>query len=65
MILEFRDACCADIRKEMNELSDVLANGHATSFEEYKRLVGVIHGLALAEELIKARAKKLTEDDDD
>ena len=65
MIREFRDALRGDIRKQLNDLADALANGAATDFADYKRLVGVIHGLALAEELITARAKKVIEDDDD
>jgi hypothetical protein len=64
VIAEFRDAVLEDVRKEMNDLADLLANGRAVDFADYKRLVGVIHGLALAEELINARAKKVIEDDE-
>ena len=37
------------IRVRLNELADILADGGATNFEEYKYIVGQIHGLALAE----------------
>ncbi len=33
----------------MNEHTDNLATGNIKNFEEYKRMVGVIEGLALAE----------------
>ena len=33
----------------MNEQTDHLATGNIKNFEEYKRMVGVIEGLALAE----------------
>ena len=37
------------IRVRMNELADLLADGAAQSHEEYKYMVGQIHGLALVE----------------
>lgn len=37
------------IRIRMNELCDILADGGASNFEEYKYMVGQIHGLALVE----------------
>jgi hypothetical protein len=37
------------LRVRMNELADTLASGACTSYEEYKRLCGVIEGLAYAE----------------
>jgi len=33
----------------MNELADSIATGAAQSFDEYRKMVGVIEGLALAE----------------
>lgn len=37
------------IRLRMNELCDILADGGAPSYEEYRYMVGQIHGLALVE----------------
>lgn len=36
-------------RDRMNDIADTLATGTCQSFEEYKRLCGVIEGLAYAE----------------
>ena len=52
------------IRDMMNDYADTLAGGGAQDFPEYKRLCGVIEGLALAErELLDIR--KLTDEDED
>ena len=37
------------IRERMNELADSIATGAAQSYDEYRKMVGVIEGLALAE----------------
>lgn len=37
------------LRERMNDIADALATGTCGSFEEYKRLCGVIEGLAHAE----------------
>jgi hypothetical protein len=37
------------LRVEMNEYCDAIATGNITTFEEYKRMCGVIQGLAVAE----------------
>jgi len=37
------------IRERLNELADILADGGANDFNEYKYLVGQIHGMALVE----------------
>lgn len=37
------------IREHMNNLSDDVSTGGASSFEEYRRICGVIQGLAMAE----------------
>jgi hypothetical protein len=47
-----------NIRKEMNQYADDVATGQCTSFEDYKRLCGVIQGLALAERLLLDLADK-------
>ena len=37
------------IREHMNNFSDDVSTGGASSFEEYRRICGVIQGLAIAE----------------
>ena len=37
------------IRKTMDEMADNIACGGCSSFDEYKRMTGIIEGLALAE----------------
>ena len=37
------------IRKQMDDIADSIACGDCASFEEYKRMTGIIEGLALAE----------------
>jgi hypothetical protein len=63
-VIQFADAVRGELRKEMNELADVLANGNATSYEEYKRICGVIHGLARAESYLLALREKVEKSDD-
>jgi len=36
------------IREEVTAISDVLNSGGAKSFDEYRHLTGILHGLALA-----------------
>jgi len=38
------------IRDRMNEMADAVATGSAQSFDEYRKMCGIIEGLALAEE---------------
>ena len=37
------------IRDRMNEMADAVATGSAQSFDEYRKMCGIIEGLALAE----------------
>jgi hypothetical protein len=37
------------IRQHMNDMADAVSTGDAKDFPEYKRMVGVIEGLAFAE----------------
>jgi len=37
------------LRQQMNECSDHISTGSCKDFSEYKRMTGVIEGLALAE----------------
>jgi len=52
------------IREDMNNYTDDLANGVCKTFDEYQKLCGLIHGLALAESHLLALAKKVEESDD-
>ena len=49
------------IRERMNELADAVATGSARTYDEYRKMVGGIEGLALAErellDLIEALKK--------
>ena len=49
------------IRERMNELADAVATGSARTYDEYRKMGGVIEGLALAErellDLIEALKK--------
>jgi len=52
-------------RREMNDLADTVATGACTSWDEYKKITGVIEGLARAESiLIGIVERKLSSDDD-
>jgi hypothetical protein len=52
------------IRDDLNNYADDLANGACQSFEEYRKLCGVIQGLAIAERYIIDLAKKMDEAND-
>ena len=49
------------LRERMNEMADVVATGSAQSFDEYRKMCGIIEGLALAErellDLVEALSK--------
>lgn len=47
------------LRRIMNEYADSVATGSCADFAEYKRLCGVIEGLALAEREILDLKEKL------
>ncbi len=51
-----------ELRK--NSLVDALANGAAEDFADYKRIVGEIRGLSLADELLKDLERKLEQIDE-
>lgn len=52
------------VRKDMNNYADDLANGVCKSFDEYQKLCGVIRGLALAEEHLLALLEKVEKSDE-
>jgi hypothetical protein len=52
------------LRDLLNDYADTVAGGSAQDFAEYKRLCGIIEGLALAErELLDIRQKLAIEED--
>ena len=53
------------VKERIKEVSDVLANGKCTSFEEYKKKTGQIQGLAQSLELMTQAIKTYTHDEDD
>jgi hypothetical protein len=64
MIDQFARVLISSIRKDMNNYADDIAGGNCKNFEEYQKLCGVIHGLAIAEQYIKDLAKNIEEDDE-
>jgi hypothetical protein len=48
----------------MNTYADDLAGGACASFDEYKKLCGVIQGLAIAESHLLALLKKVEDSDE-
>ena len=61
---QFADAVRKEIRRDMNNYADDLANGVCKSFEEYQKLCGVLRGLAIAEEHLMALLKKVEQSDE-
>ena len=64
MISEFADVLRQKIRTDMNNYADDLAGGACQSFDEYKKLCGVIQGLAYAESHLLALLKKVETSDE-
>lgn len=64
MITQFAEVLRGKIREDMNNYADDLAGGSCKNFDEYQKLCGVIHGLALAESHLLALAKKVEESDE-
>jgi hypothetical protein len=64
MIKQFAEVLRKEIRKDMNNYTDDLANGVCRSFDEYQKLCGVIHGLAIAEAHLAALVQKVEESDE-
>lgn len=52
------------VRDLMNDYADTVAGGGAQDFAEYKRLCGVIEGLALAERELLDIRKAVDSDED-
>ena len=58
----------AFVRKELEKLAqehnEFLASGRADSFDEYKKICGVIRGLSLADQVVNDLVHKLEHSDD-
>lgn len=52
------------IRKQMNEYADDVATGQCATLDEYKKLCGVIQGLALAERYLLDLAERKEKHDE-
>jgi hypothetical protein len=63
--LSFVEALRKNIREDMNNYTDDLANGQCASFEVYRELCGVIRGLALAERHLLDLAQLMEEKNDE
>jgi len=64
MIHSFVRVIKEKIRTDMNNYADDLASGTCRNFEEYQKLCGTIHGLAIAERYILDLAAKLETEDE-
>jgi hypothetical protein len=64
MMNEFARVLREKIRIDMNNYADDLASGTCQSFEQYQKLCGVIHGLAIAEGYLLDLAKETEESDE-
>lgn len=64
MIQDFIRVLKEKIRTDMNNYTDDLANGVCRSFDEYQKLCGVIHGLALAERHLMDLHDKIEQSDE-
>ena len=53
-----------ELETRKNSLIDALATGAANDFADYKRIVGEIRGLSLADELLKDLERKLEQIDE-
>ena len=63
MIQEFARVLREEIRKDMNNYSDDMANGICKSYDQYQKLCGVIQGLAIAERYVIDLAEKVDKDE--
>lgn len=64
MIQDFARVLREQVRTDMNNYADDVAGGSCRSFEDYQKLCGVIHGLAIAERYIIDLAEKANKQDE-
>jgi hypothetical protein len=65
MIQDFARVLREQIRKDMNDYCDDLANGVCQDFGQYQKLCGMIQGLGRAEEYLIDLAKKVEKANDE
>ena len=65
MYPEFAASVKSQLRKDMNNYCDDMANGQCKSFDQYTKLCGVIQGLALAESIVDDLVKTLETAEDE
>ena len=65
MISDFARVLREQIRKDMNDYCDDLANGVCQDFAQYQKLCGMIQGLGRAEEYLIDLAKKVEKANDE
>ena len=53
-----------ELEKRVQEQNEFLAAGRADSFDEYKKICGVIRGLSLADQVVTDLVHKLEHSDD-
>jgi hypothetical protein len=61
---DFAAALNRKLREDMNNYADDVATGSCRSFDDYKRLCGVIEGLAIAERHLKDLLEKQENEDE-
>ena len=62
MIRVFADSLQKQLREEISNYTDDLAQGRCKSFDEYQKLCGMIQGLFLAERHITDLANRFEND---
>ena len=59
MINEYTRVLITQMRADIDNYTDDLANGACKSFDEYQKLCGVIRGLSLAMQYVNGLAEKV------
>lgn len=62
MIHQFAARLRERLKAEYDRQADALASGGISTFDEYRHMTGVIHGLVVAEREMEELLKQYTED---
>lgn len=62
--MDLFDVLRKKLRERMNDIADAVATGNCQNFEDYKRMCGVIEGLAHAERDLLDLKDQLDRDED-
>lgn len=65
MISQFCEVLLDELEREITNYTSDLAAGQPATYDEFKRLVGLIQGLRLAQQHINDLADRAENDDDD